>query len=97
MSGEKEGVAILGVFVADLAFRAGRLPAMLGEPAVIGTHCIATRGRRSVPPLRPRRTGRPIPWASRAAPIAAMITTAPSSRMTPGSPDLTVVSASACP
>jgi ribokinase len=24
----KEGVAILGVFVADLAFRAGRLPAM---------------------------------------------------------------------
>ena len=28
MSGGKEGVAILGVFVADLAFRAGRLPAM---------------------------------------------------------------------
>ena len=28
MSGEKEGVAILGVFVADLAFRADRLPAM---------------------------------------------------------------------
>ena len=30
MSGAKEGVAILGVFVADLAFRAGRLPA-IGE------------------------------------------------------------------
>jgi ribokinase len=28
MSAGKEGVAILGVFVADLAFRAGRLPAM---------------------------------------------------------------------
>ena len=28
VSGGKEGVAILGVFVADLAFRAGRLPAM---------------------------------------------------------------------
>ena len=28
MSGGKEGVAILGVFVADLAFRAGRMPAM---------------------------------------------------------------------
>jgi ribokinase len=28
MSGGKDGVAILGVFVADLAFRAGRLPAM---------------------------------------------------------------------
>jgi ribokinase len=28
MSGAQEGVAILGVFVADLAFRAGRLPAM---------------------------------------------------------------------
>ena len=28
MSAAKEGVAILGVFVADLAFRAGRLPAM---------------------------------------------------------------------
>ncbi len=27
-TGGKQGVAILGVFVADLAFRAGRLPAM---------------------------------------------------------------------
>src|SRR5262245_42008591 len=28
MSGSKDGVAVLGVFVADLAFRAGRMPAM---------------------------------------------------------------------
>src|SRR5215510_13666582 len=28
MSGSKDGVAVLGVFVADLAFRAGRMPTM---------------------------------------------------------------------
>jgi len=28
MNGSREGIAILGVFVADLAFRAGRMPAM---------------------------------------------------------------------
>ena len=54
--GGKEGVAILGVFVADLAFRAGRLPA-LGETIVGSGFLMGPGGKGSNQSVAAARVG----------------------------------------
>ena len=56
MSGGKEGVAILGVFVADLAFRAGRLP-LMGETIVGSGFLMGPGGKGSNQSVAAARVG----------------------------------------
>jgi ribokinase len=64
MSGGKEGVAILGVFVADLAFRAGRLPAM-GETLFGSGFKMGPGGKGSNQAVAAARVGAKVTFVSK--------------------------------
>ena len=64
MSGGKEGVAILGVFVADLAFRAGRLPAM-GETLFGSGFKMGPGGKGSNQAVASARVGAKVTFVSK--------------------------------
>ena len=78
MSGEKRGVAILGVFVADLAFRAGRMPGM-GETIFGSGFKLGSGGKGSNQSVAAARVGA----RSLSSPSSAR-TTSPASRGIPG-------------
>jgi ribokinase len=60
----KEGVAILGIFVADLAFRAGRLPA-IGETIAGSGFAIGPGGKGSNQAVAAARAGAAVTFISR--------------------------------
>ncbi|HUL05846.1 MAG TPA: ribokinase [Candidatus Acidoferrum sp.] len=64
MSGAKEGVAILGVFVADLAFRAGRMPAM-GETLFGSGFKMGPGGKGSNQAVAAARVGAKVTFVSK--------------------------------
>ena len=64
MSGEKRGVAILGVFVADLAFRAGRMPAM-GETIFGSGFKLGPGGKGSNQSVAAARVGAKVTFISK--------------------------------
>src|SRR5215468_10456620 len=64
MNGGKEGVAILGVFVADLAFRAGRLPAM-GETIFGSGFLMGPGGKGSNQSVAAARVGAKVTFVSK--------------------------------
>jgi ribokinase len=61
---EKRGIAILGVFVADLAFRAGRMPAM-GETIFGSGFKLGPGGKGSNQAVAAARLGTPVTFISR--------------------------------
>lgn len=60
MSGTKQGVAILGIYVADLAFRASRLPKM-GETILGPSFAMGPGGKGSNQAVAAARAGRGMP------------------------------------
>jgi ribokinase len=64
MAGEKEGVAILGVFVADLAFWAGRLPE-IGETLVGSGFAMGPGGKGSNQSVAAARLGAKVTFISK--------------------------------
>jgi len=64
MSAAKEGVAILGIFVADLAFRAGRLPAM-GETLLGSGFLMGPGGKGSNQAVAAARVGAKVSFITR--------------------------------
>jgi ribokinase len=62
--GERQGVAILGIFVADLAFRAGRLPA-IGETIVGSGFKMGPGGKGSNQAVAAARSGARVTFISR--------------------------------
>ena len=64
MSGEKRGVAILGVFVADLAFRAGRMPGM-GETIFGSGFKLGPGGKGSNQSVAAARVGAAVTFISK--------------------------------
>jgi ribokinase len=61
---EKRGIAILGVFVADLAFRAGRMPAM-GETIFGSGFKLGPGGKGSNQAVAAARLGTPVTFISK--------------------------------
>ncbi|HLJ72114.1 MAG TPA: ribokinase [Roseiarcus sp.] len=64
MASQKRGVAILGVFVADLAFRAGRMPG-IGETIIGSGFKIGPGGKGSNQAVAAARLGVPVTFISR--------------------------------
>ena len=64
MSGKKRGVAILGVFVADLAFRAGRMPGM-GETIFGSGFKLGPGGKGSNQSVAAARVGAEVTFISK--------------------------------
>jgi len=64
MADQKRGVAILGIFVADLAFRAGRMPAV-GETIIGSGFKIGPGGKGSNQAVAAARAGAPVTFISR--------------------------------
>src|SRR6202040_3277196 len=60
----RDGVAILGIFVADLAFRAGRLPA-IGETVAGSGFAIGPGGQGANQAVTAARAGAAVPFISR--------------------------------
>jgi ribokinase len=64
MSGQKRGVVILGIFVADLAFRAGRMPA-LGETIIGSSFKMGPGGKGSNQAVAAARAGASVTFISK--------------------------------
>ena len=60
----QNGVAILGVFVADLAFRASRLPA-IGETMIVSGFAVGPGGKGSNQAVAAARAGGRVSFISR--------------------------------
>ncbi len=64
MTGGKEGVAILGIFVADLAFRAGRMP-LIGETIAGSGFAMGPGGKGSNQSVAAARAGAKVTFVSK--------------------------------
>lgn len=64
MTGGKEGVAILGIFVADLAFRAGRMP-LIGETIAGSGFAMGPGGKGSNQSVAAARAGAKVTFISK--------------------------------
>ena len=64
MAGEKRGVAILGIFVADLAFRASRMPG-IGETIAGSGFKMGPGGKGSNQAVAAARVGAPVTFISK--------------------------------
>lgn len=64
MAGRSAGVAILGIFVADLAFRAGRMPA-IGETIIGSGFAMGPGGKGSNQAVAAARLGAAVTFITR--------------------------------